>query len=277
MRRQTFNIQHSTFNFMRRGMSMIELLVVVAIMAILTTSLIAGYARFTSQNKVNAALQQIESALRLARNLAIANNHVYHVRLESTDLNSTIPNPDATDVAHPFVSNPNYKKPLDQQYIAINCFKDLSYSYKVNEQFQNGVIWNKSNNKAIENALIAPNASIIFEALPYKTYSGIQFLDTAVVPFDLVLSFHPDGSASQAMTYFVTDDPRHADDLSLSESAPANYIALQDDRINLNKAGDFAKNSTTMVRGTVKMLQVYIGGMIKVLPKVDTSVGTLKK
>ena len=252
-------------------MSMIELLVVVAIMAILTTSLIAGYARFTSQNKVNAALQQIESALRLARNLAIANNHVYHVRLESTDLNSTIPNPDATDVAHPFVSNPNYKKPLDQQYIAINCFKDLSKSFSVNEQFQTGVIWNKSNNKALD------NASIIFEALPYKTYSGIQYLDTSVAPFDLVLSFHPDGSASQAMTYFVTDDPKHADDLSLSESAPADYIALQDDRINLNKAGDFAKNSTTMVRGTVKMLQVYIGGMIKVLPKVDTTVGTLKK
>ena len=69
-----------------RGMSLMELLVVLAIMLILTAGIITGYSNMRRAQNLTRANEKLLSTLILTRNLAISNNSVAYLEIVGTDL-----------------------------------------------------------------------------------------------------------------------------------------------------------------------------------------------
>src|SRR5207248_2056801 len=81
--------------------------------------------RYNARYKVTTSLTKIESALHYARNLAIANNAVYHVRFENV-------------ITDPAIGTVN--KPAAQQVIGIYCFTDMARA--MNVRAESDAVWN---------------------------------------------------------------------------------------------------------------------------------------
>jgi type IV fimbrial biogenesis protein FimT len=60
----------------QQGLTLIELIVALAVLAILVTTAIPGYRQFTARNEVAAEVMRVKSALALARNTAVTRRQV---------------------------------------------------------------------------------------------------------------------------------------------------------------------------------------------------------
>lgn len=254
-----------------RGVTFIELLVVLAIVSLLSTLLISGYHKMESGFRASTALSRVESALHYARNLAIANNAVYHVRFENVNTDGTpIMRSDMT----PGVDH--------VQSLGIYCFPDMGTAFSVTDQYAidnaaTPIKWNPSNSLILNGV---PHNNYLIEriALPENTFYGVQYLSPmspAQHPNASVIYFKPDGTqcftvdvngtgTQTSLTLFVTDGSQYADNRTLDA---ATFTALQDNRrsfFNTRKtAGMPSGNNQTP---WMKMIQVFHGGMIRVLP-----------
>ena len=259
-----------------RGVTFIELLVVLGIVSLLSTLLISGYSKMESGFRANTAFSQVESTLHYARNLAIANNCVYHVRFENV-------NSDLTPI-----SRADTRTGVDhQQTLGIYCFPDmgtaLSVTHASNIDVSTGqpIKWNPSNTLTL-NSVLHNNYLVERVALPDNTYYGVQYLSpsTASAPYDSVIYFKPDGTqyftidgtSQTGLTLFVTDGSQYADDRTLDVTS---YTALQDNRrsyFNTRKTNGQQNNQFIGAPNPnnkapwMKMIQVFNGGMIRVLP-----------
>src|SRR4051812_31570353 len=101
-----------------RGVTFIELMVVLAIVSIFSVLLISGYKKFQSGYRASSAMTKVESAINYARNLAIANNAVYHIRFETCDTNPNSTTPNAI---------------LPDQAIGIYCIPSMSLALSVEQ------------------------------------------------------------------------------------------------------------------------------------------------
>lgn len=63
----------------QRGLTLIELIVAITLLAILFTTAIPRYQQFTARNEVAAEVMRIKTALALARNTAVTRRHVIAV------------------------------------------------------------------------------------------------------------------------------------------------------------------------------------------------------
>ncbi len=61
----------SPFSARQRGLTLIELIVAIAVLAIMVTWAIPSFQRFTARNEVAAEVMRIKTALALARNTAV--------------------------------------------------------------------------------------------------------------------------------------------------------------------------------------------------------------
>lgn len=156
-----------------RGVTLIELLVVVGIAATFTAMLFAAYQRFQSGYRASTALTRVESALHYARNLAIANNRVYHVRFENVFTDPTI---GSVNTPTGIYQTPPLKSP--PQSIAIYCFPELSDALKVtDESVQLGsapVLWNPKN-VVLSAPTVAWSGTASYKVGDTVTYNALNY------------------------------------------------------------------------------------------------------
>ncbi len=307
--------RRSPLNRVARGVSLIELLVVLGIVTVFSILLISGYRRFQSGFNASAALSRVESALHYARNLAIANNAVYHVRFETCD---TLP------------TSPTYNSLLPQAAVGIYCFTDMSTALTVTNEncaavnnanngwnpfttLCNRGAWNAGNAYDIPNVVSyngsyyqcnatlsqpdptladptdpttlpvhysspdtdtahwtllsgPPHNNTLVEKvmLPAGTYFGVQYLTPATAPYDQVLFFRPDGSASSALTLFVTDEIDFADNRGNSPPNPyGDFDSLQAARRKFFNDRLWTNPNKAKQPPWLKMIQIFGGGLIK--------------
>jgi type II secretory pathway pseudopilin PulG len=268
------------------GTTLIELIVVVAIITLLAAAIMGGFSRFLKTNKTNSGLATISSTLHYARALAIANNRVYHVRFESMDTDPNSPSfnkPIQKHVTQIHVTDPDtgvsqwLQDPSPKQYISIYCFPNVADALSITEDSTTTpILWNPLGH----NVGTPPkynNVLVGRYALPDETFFGIQYLGPAPPQADRrkLLYFQNNGSASSSMTFFVTTNPQFADDQALDDTS---YAQLQSDRREFYNQGTlkYATPKVNSVNATadIKMIQVYTGGMIK---ELQTMSGTNTK
>lgn len=290
-----------------RGVTFLELIIVVGIISTFSVLLISGYRRFQSGFRASSALSKVESAINYARNLSIANNAIYHVRFESCEQINNVPSSLAT-----------------QQAVGIYCFPDMSTALGVTHESQvttgwnpfrtlsnrgewsavamydvpNVVAYNGQYYKCIS-ALPQPpsepggppptvypppdadtthwqlggqphnNTLVEKVMLPAGTWCGVQHLEAQQAPFDKVLFFRPDGSASGALTVFVTDSIHFADKRFLSETEfntlneNRRKYFNDDDGTHKEYKSQWHRVNAGVAAPWLKMIQIYGGGMIK--------------
>ncbi|HLX59721.1 MAG TPA: prepilin-type N-terminal cleavage/methylation domain-containing protein [Planctomycetota bacterium] len=255
-----------------RGVTLIELIVVITIIAFVAMAFISGLIRYQSRYKVTAAVNMIDSTLHYARNLAIANNAIYHVRFENVF--ETIP-------SDPSQTPPASRTPLDHQSIGIYCFPNMTEAMTIAEESQ--AKWNEYRALTTPAGITHDNYLINRTVFPQGAYVGFHYTGNVSPPYDRVLYFmpdgtmyfSPDGTTRMGAMIFVTDNDDFADNRSLSAS---DYATLQWNRRDFfNKhtppaTSGYTTPTTTSPpscskpTGVVRMLTVYMGGMIKVLP-----------
>lgn len=246
-----------------RGVTMIELIVVIGIIAFVAMSFISGLIRYQSRYKANAALNMVDSALHYARNLAIANNAVYHIRFENVF---------ETNPADTTLTAPASRTPLDAQSVGIYCFPVMSQAMAVTEESQTK--WNPSKRLVSPAGITYSNYLVDRTVLPQGAYCGFHYTGAVSSPYDSVLYFMPDGtmyfsangSVRTGAMIFVTDNPDYADNRSL---AAPDYSLLQENRrlfFNTHTPPVTSSKMKGKPVGIVRMLTIYIGGLIKTMP-----------
>lgn len=172
-----------------RGVTFIELMVVVGLISILTVSLVAAYGRFQSGFRASSALTKVESALHYARNLAIANNRVYHVRFENVVNDSTTAATYGTTIGKPLGAPQAPRMP--PQSLAIYCFPDIGTALGVTNEDQllpttgspEPIKWNQRSGPTAdwsEAVAYAPGASVLHNKLIFVCKDAVG--PTANVP-----------------------------------------------------------------------------------------------
>jgi type II secretion system protein H len=93
------------------GFSLIELMVVITILGIVFAAAVPNFARFVARDRVDAAAQEVQSALALARQKALARRTLYRVSLSGAPVVVLVERQDSTawvpDPAHPLTLNAN--------------------------------------------------------------------------------------------------------------------------------------------------------------------------
>ena len=163
------------------GFSMLELMVVIIIIAILFLCLASGYISLQKNQRLGNSAQKVFSALHLARSLAIGNNAIYKVWIDNWV--STPP---------PFETN------FENQFVRVCYFPNIQDALAVTTADK----FTLNNNDPSKGPV---NYGVASTRLDPQTFLGIQSPvgDTGK---EAVLSFYPDGTASQSMVFFVTDD-----------------------------------------------------------------------
>lgn len=155
-----------------RGVTLLELLVVVGIAVSFTALLVGGFKNFQSGFRGSSTLSKVDSALHYARNLAIANNCVYHVRFENVITEATmgtvgkpLGDPSVLDLS---ATSP---QPLPAQSIAIYCFPDMATAMSVTSETLTppNVMWNPMNFR------IDPKPSAWSATAPYRVGDSVTF------------------------------------------------------------------------------------------------------
>ena len=93
------------------GFSLIELMVVITILGVVFAAAVPNFASFVARDRVDAAAQEVQSALALARQKALARRTHYRVSLSGTPVVMLVERQDTTawvaDPAHPLTLNAN--------------------------------------------------------------------------------------------------------------------------------------------------------------------------
>jgi len=122
-----------------RGYSVLEMVVVVAIMVILSASLISGYASMEKTQRLKNAAEKVVNMLYQARSLAISNNAVYHVYIHNWQPANGPVTP------KPFKSNDpesiTYPRPLEinEQSISIQSYPSISLAMSLQDEASLGI------------------------------------------------------------------------------------------------------------------------------------------
>ena len=246
-----------------RGVTLMELLVVLAVMLILTSAIVSGYTNMRRAQRINKSTESLISTLNLARNLAISNNAVAYVEVvginpanpvnngakqmlkihlfpNSADAltvagepaaNTTIPNPISNTPANLVVLAPNAWNPTAKfpwtEPLSIP-YQDASPSTPIPGYGQS------YNNYVAESMLVEPGTLI-------GIYPMIAPADPVTGTSPVLIGFNADGTCcTPAAKLYVTDD-----------------------------APRFYNKDTTVLTGMqghdphLKSIAVYGGGMIK--------------
>ncbi|MCY3019173.1 MAG: hypothetical protein NTW87_09125 [Planctomycetota bacterium] len=249
------------------GFTLAEVLMVALIILILTASVVGGYNSMQKNQRLSNATEKAQSMVHLARSLAIANNAIYHVRIENWRV----------------VGDPDKDDPYADQFIGVYCFPTLSDATKVTLEDSPEVktrvpgYWNIG--ATIKDPAVFNHYCVERVRLDLGTYLGIQQDPGATAKSKAVLAFYPDGSASSHMTIFVTDnatqarirdglairttlndfrDPKDQSGVSMgTQTFPDYYSELNRNRISAFNSGN----------AHIRMIRVLQGGLIKQLVK----------
>ncbi|HEY3324624.1 MAG TPA: prepilin-type N-terminal cleavage/methylation domain-containing protein [Planctomycetota bacterium] len=208
-----------------KGFTVPELMMVVAIIAVLGMLLIGGYGNMQRTQRINNAAEKLTSMLYLARSLAITHNAVYHVRLDN--------------------SSPK------QQAVGVYCYPSVRQAMQVTQDYGGpiysgpNVLDDRTNPQAwsrfthIRSEVTAGGATFTYQnyqvdlvKLDAGTFVGVQMplnsialVDKTTLPTSWTYTdpttgssrtnpciyFLPDGTASSTMTFYVSDDVRLSD------------------------------------------------------------------
>lgn len=227
------------------GSSLIELLVVLAIILILTGMTVGAYQTMKKSSRVNAATDQVVSMLHLCRNLAISNNAMYFIRIENDDVDPTTHLPVDSNTGIPF-----------PDMIGIYYFTKASDALAATNP---GTVWDTIPSQPTD-LLQAPHVAVQRVALEQCWY-GVNPCQNSPV----VLGFNSDGTlAGPLMQLFVTDVPDFRN--SADNPTQINNDAKRQTAINAIIYNPGATQSTTHTQdagGMIKTIRVFSGGLIK--------------
>jgi prepilin-type N-terminal cleavage/methylation domain-containing protein len=248
-------------NCSRRGITLIEMIVVLAIILILASLTVGAYNRMQASQRVAGATDRVMTLLQQARNLAISQNAIYHIRIENPWNPAILPSGAPGD-----------------QYLTIQRFPKTSVAQKVaattDVEPTAAHAWSPwppvkdpTTGEFVINTAI--EALDPLTSNPYNNYRvnvcrldrpvcvGLQAAKLAITAPTTVLSFYPDGSASTNVTIYVTDDLTFAE----NQPAPADYPTVNDGRWDAfnQKTGTVAAKQWARIN----MIDVYQGGLIK--------------
>lgn len=252
----------------KRGITLTEMLVVLAIIGILGTLTLGAYNRMQANARVAAATDRVMTLLQQARSLAISQNAIVHIRIQNTWDPATV---DA-------FGNPIPERP-GEQYLSIQRFPKTTNAQKVVsttdvDEASDPHAWSpwppvkdpstgeyiiNTSAATLNTTTTAPydNYRLDMCRLDKPLYVGLQGVKGDTTAPTTVLSFYPDGSASAAVTLFVTDDVTFCE----NQPAPVVYQLVNDNRwdaFNQKVANPVAKQWMR-----INMIDVYQGGLIK--------------
>ena len=107
----------------RRGFTLTELLVVVAIIILLVAVSVPAFLSATKAGRLSAGVRTVQAALMAARNLAIAHNAIYSVEFGEVLTHDLDLDPNATPAT---TLNADYWQPDDQGYFVAVQREDLA-------------------------------------------------------------------------------------------------------------------------------------------------------
>lgn len=259
-----------------RGYTILEMAVVMVIIAILAASLFGGYVNMQKNQRLSNSAEKVMAGLHLARSLAITNNAIYHIRIQDYEVVSA-------------TSNPVLAK---HQSIAVYCYPKASDALEVvtephpTQPSTTGRYHWWSQYRTLKNPVgqpytnpYLPGANVPLDnycvdsvKLEPKTYFGAQNPVRDVYQ-GVVLSFSPDGTASENVTFFVTDDEcKLTDDASQTfagfddkskDVAARQHVA--DIRWRAFRAESAAGNKSYGETARLRMIRVLRGGIVKLL------------
>jgi len=236
------------------GFTMLELLVVLAIILFVTASVVGGYSNMQKAQRLNTSVDRVINALNLARSTAISRNAVCHVRIINTDTTEQAISvqsytntstalqvrleSDATNTgpnAWSPTSGDTLTKVAELERYAVEAETRTPPDTVLAENYRKGkllyynpVTTQPYNNYRVEYLKLQP-----------QVWFGVQ--SAALSP--PLLFFYPDGSASVNTTFFVTENEQ-----------------WRDSSANSTRGDAFTKGQANL-----RMVRVFQGGMIKQL------------
>ncbi|MBI3832014.1 MAG: prepilin-type N-terminal cleavage/methylation domain-containing protein [Planctomycetes bacterium] len=223
-----------------RGFTMIEILVVIGIILIIVTLLVGGYADLLQARRLGHSVERVVNTISYARNLAIQDKAITHVRIENRGPNDQWVGvyrfPKISDAIAATTEksvqdkggwNAPLVKQLDKQKLEINVYFETQYD----PNDPNG-LWNDARNRPRPLEYIHPSQNNLYYSglwstantnNPYTVYlpdaggdainllpkqatytSGGAGLSGAAT--HLLLAFNPDGSATANVLLFIRDN-----------------------------------------------------------------------
>lgn len=261
------------------GITVTELLFVAGLTMVLSMLIFTGANAMMRSSRVSNSTAKLVSTLNLARNLAITHNAVYHVRLQNYSKYAVETAPGTWA----------YMESQDQA-LGIYCYPKVDDALKVTSVVRKPTPTTPEpigQPRLVGAQVLGPSASdwawggykIIGTSKNYRVdyvkmepqvYIGLQYPDstTAVPTDDSLLYFLPDGTASNSLTFFITNDAVLRDNPLATD---ADWLDVNRARILIHNAKDLSTAVPTALQAklyskpTITMVQVYRGGMIRTL------------
>ncbi|MCW8131712.1 MAG: prepilin-type N-terminal cleavage/methylation domain-containing protein [Planctomycetota bacterium] len=218
-----------------RGFTMLEILVVIGIILLVVTLMVGGWADMLQARRLGGSVERVVNTISLARNLAIQDKAITHVRIENRGPNdqwvgvyrfAKVSDALAAVSESAVQSKGGWSEPLvkqlDKQKLDINVFFET--------QYDPASMWDDTRGRPRMLELIHPSLNTLYYSgrwttatseNPYAVYlpdafgNAINLLpkqasytgggNLSGAPQHALLSFNPDGSASANVILFVRD------------------------------------------------------------------------
>jgi prepilin-type N-terminal cleavage/methylation domain-containing protein len=236
-----------------RGFTMIEILVVIGIILVIVTLLIGGYADLLQARRLGQSVERVVNTISYARNLAIQDKAITHVRIENRGPNDQwvgvyrfpkISDAIAATTEKAVQDKGGWNAPLvqqlDKQKLEINVYFETQY----NPNDPNG-LWNDARNRPRPLEYIHPSVNNLY-------YSGIWSTANTNNPYTVYM---PD-AAGDAINLL----PKQATYSGGNLSGAATHVLLA-----FNPDGSATTNALLFVRDNemLRWVQVWRGGMVR--------------
>ncbi|MFH0939878.1 MAG: hypothetical protein V1899_11470 [Planctomycetota bacterium] len=258
---------HSSLVTHRVGFTLVEILVIIGIISILCAISISAYAKMQANQRLSQATDRVMSTLRHARSLAISNNAIYHIRLRNWDYDKKPEVPtDRTLSIHcyPKINEAIgfVNEPIDDAHA--NAWSPHSpFVNATGTTIINPECWKPPLPPPPQRGIPYNNYRLTHEIYEKTIYFGIQSAFNANSIPKEILSFYPEGTASDTMTIFVTDD-KTLGNVSYYKT-PENVS----DKLELEELHKILNNKRwdafNKLNPRIKIIQIYKGGMVKLL------------
>jgi Tfp pilus assembly protein PilE len=243
------------------GYTVVEIMISVAVLMILSIFIFAGVSEMMINARLTTSANKILSTLSLARNLAISNNAIYHVRIQNFST---------------FTDGSGKASEYTEQAIGVYYFPHTNDALLASTQdrltgdpTEAGYQWS---DQSKYDPAKAKNARVEYVPLERDTFIGIQYpKSTSSMPTtDNILYFFPDGTASGNFQIFITNDPVLKDNPKrLSEPEKADWVEVNSTRyiaFYREKDPEEEKNNTQKKmnsRAGIQLIQVNKAGMVR--------------
>lgn len=259
-----------------RGYTLLEIVVVVAIMAILGVVLLGGYGRMQKNQRLANSAEKVLATIHMARSLAISNNAIYHLRIEDYEV--------VNGMANPVVA-----KLTPAQCISVYCYPSNTAALRVIKEPHptSEDWWSPHPTLTVKTPAGYGPALNVLTNQPFdnyrlqrvklepNTYLGVQD-PVREVNEGVVLSFFPDGTASENVVFYVTDDEGVLTDWNASGQTYPPYDdkskplaerqrVAELRRYCFNETKDPLTGSAYGDQSRFRMFRVLRGGLIKQL------------